>query len=417
VGNSPQPLDSARPIKILVAMEDDEMLLLVLLMTEQLDQNCELNSSFQSTLHVNSRRLRQGKIRRLALHHPNKSAFAKLFNSGQDDALITMCGFDHASFASLHAKFKLEFDKYTPYSCDGRIRKLPMRHHGGKRHGRPRLLSSVHSLGLALAWTRTQGSYAVLQVIFGLTPGQLSLWLRFSRRLIVKVLRHDSLAKVIVPTDLEIRNFETAIEAKYPALSNCWGAMDGLKLRLERAGDQRIQNMFYNGWTHDHYVSNLFLFSPDGKIRACYINAPGTLHDSTMANMSMVYRLVDDVYGRLGSKIVVDSAFASDGRPSLYKSHQNNFDGRGNQRQNSLVHRQATSVRQLSEWGMRGLQGSFPRLKDRLKYEERGERRIILEMVVLLYNFRASTVGMNQIQSTFMPHLERSANSFALRYN
>ncbi len=163
-------------------------------------------------------------------------------------------------------------------------------------------------------------------------------------------MRHDSLAKVTVPTNLDIRNFETAIEAKYPALSNCWGAMDGLKLRLERAGNQRIQNMFYNGWTHDHYVSNLFLFSPDGKIRACYINAPGTLHDSTMANMSMVCRLVDNLYGRLGSKIVVDSAFASDGRPSLYNSHQQNFDGHGNQRQNSLLHRQATSVWECEDY-------------------------------------------------------------------
>jgi hypothetical protein len=286
-----------------------------------------------------------------------------------------------------------------------------------KKRGRPRLLSSIQSLGLALTWTRTQGSYAVLQVIFGLTPGQLSLWLRFSRRLLVKVLKDDPLAKVTIPTDLEIRDFEVAIASKYPALTNCWGAMDGLKLRLERAGDQRIQNMFYNGWTHDHYVSNLFLFSPDGKIWACYINAPGTFHDSTMANMSMVYTLVDDIYLRVGSKIVVDSAFASDGRPSLYKSHQNNFDAHGNQRQNPLLHRQATSVRQLSEWGMRGLQGSFPRLRDRLKYEERGERRIILEMIVLLFNFRSSTVGLNQIQSTFMPNLERSANIFALRYN
>jgi hypothetical protein len=65
---------------------------------------------------------------------------------------------------------------------------------------------------------------------------------------------------------------------------------------------------------------------------------------------------------------------------------------------------------------MRGLQGSFPCLKDRLLYEERGERRIILEMIVLLYNFRASTVGMNQIQSTFMPHLERSANKFVFNF-
>ncbi len=400
------------------------MLLLCLLMAQQPYnfRNNTTNSadaSFHSTLILNSRRLRQGKMRRLSLHHPRESSFAKLFNSGQDDALVTMCGFDHASFAILHAKFKVEYDKYSPYSKNGRIRKLPPQQDvrtGNKKRGRPRLLSSIHCLGLALTWTRTQGSYAVLQVIFGLTPGQLSLWLRFSRRLVVKVLRDDPHAKVMIPSDMEIRSFEAAIVAKYPALTNCWGAMDGLKLRLQRAGDQRVQNMFFNGWTHDHYVSNLFLFSPDGKIRACYINAPGTFHDSTMANMSMVYTVVDDVYHRLGSKIVVDSAFASDGRPSLYKSHQNNFDRQGNQRQCPLLHRQATSVRQLSEWGMRGLQGSFPRLKDRLEYEERGERRIILEMIVLLYNFRASTVGLNQIQSTFMPNLERSANTFGLRY-
>jgi hypothetical protein len=125
-------------------MEDDEMLLLVLLVTEQLDQN-PLDLSFQSTLDVNSCRLRQGKIRRLALHHPNELAFVKLFDSGQDDALITMCGFDHASFASLHAKFEIEFDKYMPYSRDGRIRKLPTQHHE-KRCGRPCLLSLVCSL-------------------------------------------------------------------------------------------------------------------------------------------------------------------------------------------------------------------------------------------------------------------------------
>jgi hypothetical protein len=93
--------------------------------------------------------------------------------------------------------------------------------------------------------------------------------------------------------------------------------MDGLKLRLERAGDDTTQNNFYNGWTHDHYVSNLFLFSPDGKIRACYVNAPGTFHDSTtMANMSLIYDRIDDLYERMSSKIVVDSAFSADNRPS-----------------------------------------------------------------------------------------------------
>jgi hypothetical protein len=140
-------------------------------------------------------------------HHPSKLSFAKLFDSGQDNVLVTLCGFDHTSFTSLHAKFKVKFDKYTPYSCDGQIWKLPHQPQHEKRCGQPHLLLSIQSLGLGLAWTRTQGSYAVLQVVFGLTPGQLLLWLQFSRRLVVKVLRHDALAKVTVPTDLEIRSF------------------------------------------------------------------------------------------------------------------------------------------------------------------------------------------------------------------
>jgi hypothetical protein len=141
----------------------------------------------------------------------------------------------------------------------------------------------------------------------------------------VKILRDEPLAKVQMPTENEVTEFEKAIKAKYPALKKCWGAMDGLKLRLERAGDDDTQNIFYNGWTHDHYISNLFLFSPDGMIRACYINAPGTTHDSKMANLSVIYDLVDALYARRGSKIVVDSAFAADSHQSVYKSHQDNI--------------------------------------------------------------------------------------------
>ena len=46
----------------------------------------------------------------------------------------------------------------------------------------------------------------------------------------------------------------TSSSIKYSCLKNCWGAMDGLKLLLKRSCDEMIQNMFYNGWTHDHYV-------------------------------------------------------------------------------------------------------------------------------------------------------------------
>ena len=57
---------------------------------------------------------------------------------------------------------------------------------------------------------------------------------------------------------------------------------------------------------------------------------------------------------------------------------------------------------------MRCLQGSFPRIKDKFRYEEKGERKLILQMIVLLYNFRASKVGQNQIASVYMPYLHTS---------
>ena len=395
-----------------MANDVEELALLSLtLLLEDEDQQL----SFRHSLSPCGRRLRSGKIRRPALQPMGDSAFSRLFASGQDDALITLCGFDHTSFRSLLALFEPYFNNYTPYYGDGNGKFLTKT---AQSRGRPRQVTPTVALGLVLAWTRTRGSSMVLQLIFGVTSSLLSMWLRFGRRILVRILQNHPKARVQMPNGNEIESFKTAINGKYPSLTNVWASMDGLKLYLQQAGtkDGRgdVQNRFYNGWTHDHYVSNLFLFSPDGKIRKYFLNAPGCWHDSTLANASGMYDELDKAFEAHGeAQVVVDSAFSKDNRPSLVKSHQNIMDRFGNIRENGNVFRDATSVCQMAEWGMRGLQGSFPRLKDRLLYEERGERKIILHLVVLLYNFRASTVGINQIQSSFMPHLQRSANKFA----
>jgi hypothetical protein len=261
---------------------DDFNQLLLLLLVEQ--EGNDSAKTFGEQLTLQSRCCRQGKIWRDALLHPSQSSFQHLFNSGQDDTLITLCGFDHISFASLHSRFKPLFDNYLPYKRQGQC----IVQHNTRKAGR-RLLNSIQCLALVLAWTRTRSSMAVLEILFGITSGHLSLGLRFGQQLLFKVLRADQHAIVSMPSEEEVDDFIGAINMKYPALTNCWGAMDGLKVRLEKAGNSQIQNIFFNGWTHDHYISNLFLFSPDGKIRACYINAPGTLHDSTMANWGGLY--------------------------------------------------------------------------------------------------------------------------------
>ena len=115
-----------------------------------------------------------------------------------------------------------------------------------------------------------------------------------------------------------------------------------------------------------------------------------------------------------GEKCCVDSAFSNVSRDYLYKSCQDLLGSSAPTRRERILDlqkkREATSARQTAEWGMLALQASFPRLKDRFVYEERGERRIVLKMMVLLYNMRARMVGINQILNTYMPRLMWDAN-------
>lgn len=102
---------------------------------------------------------------------------------------------------------------------------------------------------------------------------------------------------------------------------------------------------------------------------------------------------------------MVDSAFSRDRYTFLIKSCQMLLT---NATQCIvLVNDEATSLWQSFEWGMRGLQGSFPRLKGRFMYEEYGEQLLVLLTILHLYNFLARYVGMNQIRSVFMPVIEQ----------
>jgi hypothetical protein len=78
-----------------------------------------------------------------------------------------------------------------------------------------------------------------------------------------------------------------------------------------------------------------------------------------------------------------------------------------------VLQQEATSLRQAAEWGMRAIQSSFPRLKDRIQYENNGERKVFLLLLPLLYNYRTNLVGLNQIGSTYVPLWTVDARYFA----
>jgi hypothetical protein len=210
-------------------------------------------------------------------------------------------------------------------------------------------------------WYRTRGAVSrSLCIMFGLTLSVMLIWLKFGKIVLLCILQRHPDAKIQKPSAAEVLSYSTAISNQYHHVQDvCWAACDGLKLTMQASLDDITQNMFYNGWTHGHYISCIFVFAPDGKIHICSLNSPGCWHYSTQANHGGVYGKIEKVYDATGGKVVIDSAFALGKRGCFIKSAQQDpMDA-----EELLTNRDATSVRQLSEWGMRQINAKFPRVK------------------------------------------------------
>ncbi len=59
-------------------------------------------------------------------------------------------------------------------------------------------------------WTQTRGSLNLLQLIFGLTYTNLSVYMRFGIRLLVETFHDDPLARVSLPSPEEINEYKAA---------------------------------------------------------------------------------------------------------------------------------------------------------------------------------------------------------------
>ena len=70
----------------------------------------------------------------------------------------------------------------------------------------------------------------------------------------------------------------------------------------------------------------------------------------------------------------------------------------------------ATSMRQSSEWGMRAFQASFSRIKDRISLEFRGECKLMMKLMILIYYLRTRRVGIEQILNVYIPSWSEDVN-------
>jgi hypothetical protein len=204
--------------------DEEDLLLLFMLSSSEIN-----NNTFRNRLSDRVRRRRHRWVPRIALLDPNVSTWVKLYSSGSESAMITLASLDYPSFHFLAVEFEILYNRYTPYSRNG---KIMLKHQHG-HFCQPRCLDSRGCLAMVLAFLITCGGTLILSMLFGITGSVVSLFLRFGWRLLIKFLKSLDGAKVLMPSLDEIKEFKQIVVSQYPSLQDVWFVVDGLKLTLE----------------------------------------------------------------------------------------------------------------------------------------------------------------------------------------
>jgi hypothetical protein len=167
-----------------------------------------------------------------------------------------------------------------------------------------------------------------------------------------------------------------------------------------------IQNAHYNGWLHAVFMTGTLCFSADGLIVWAKHNCPGSWKDSD-TSLEFRERLVDPVLNpdrRYG--VVADSAFpCGDDMVGRIMTPLKEGDlGRLVPSVRAVAQAKSgsiTFVRQAAEWGMGSVEKVYRRLLHPLPYDKE-KRKLRLDNLFRLANYRVRTVEVSEIRTTWM---------------
>lgn len=179
---------------------------------------------------------------------------------------------------------------------------------------------------------------------------------------------------------------------KYLTLQDVYLVADGLKLRLEKTKDTNIQEMFYNEWTYNHYVANIFVPVPNKCVIYWAIHAPESMPNSSIGDSGNMYNKLQHIYIKTSGQVVATSAFAKGKYPFLIKSLQDEQEAYVISK--FIQCRQATVLWQTAQWEMAAFQGIFIQMKDRFRYKKEAKEK--------------SSCGAQSCSFIYVPNLSRS---------
>lgn len=330
-------------------------------------------------------------VTRQSILPPSMTAWAFLYENGDDTSFLTLTGLSRAAFEmAMTATFG---DEPPP-----------------PKKGRKSLLSNSGKLGLFLFYMSSCMNYNHLALLFGVCPTSVGNYLEDMMERVITGLQNHRFAKVKFPKVAQMAHWAEMISIREPDVNNVIGFVDGVALAVQCSEDEEEQSKDYNGYRHDTVCNNVLAFGPDGKIFFAAINYPGSWHDSTVS-AGLARWAIEKMDG---FKLCVDQGFPRSGALKgkfvgpLTQSQRNRLPA-AERDEKILESARYVSLRQASEWGMRALQGSFTRLKSRLPSDKLKRGRIITA-AILLHNLRTELCGLNQIKTVFDPEYEQFVN-------
>ena len=308
---------------------------------------------YHNSVHVHNNLSRQSIL------PPGKSLWQHLYENGDCGSFVLMTGVTRHVFRMLLRIL------YNPREL------LLARFNYASRPGRKPSLLPPAELGLFLYFIGSTMNIKHLCMLFGSTPSVCLQSLRKLLKRIPRKLLNHPFAKVKLPSEEKMHELAALVHSHEPIANDVIGFMDRLSLHSECNSNTVEQNAMYSGYHSDTMVNNIFTNAADGKVFLCGLNFHRSSHDG-----SICMNLMPIIKDKIGSyKICVGQGFPRSGNAYdiLVGPMSRRTAGRLSpfiqpyllQLSNCYV-----SLRQASEWGMKGLQGSFPRFKKQLPKQQ-----------------------------------------------
>ncbi len=138
-----------------------------------------------------------------------------MLQSRKNQALITLTGLDFETLEMVEYRIRYYFENYTPFPKDGTFIVLK-----NKLIGQQRMLSSADGLGLVLAWTRSQGSLMIHELIFGMTQTIVSDYLHFCMVILIRKFQKVDGEKISQPNIERFAEYQQGVMQQHPTLDN-----------------------------------------------------------------------------------------------------------------------------------------------------------------------------------------------------